>query len=173
MSNFLKEHKDSVNKPLLDGVTTLLCRASYLEKKNMVTLLLHHGADINLPCGGKGNTGVMWASSKDAPKMVEFLIEKGADLQHENKEGHNALDLATIRMSFESAKILYKNGLRFKETGMYLPLLRHEYDIQMFMEFVAEDMDITAYNIFYEKVNRERAAWEARDLVLDPNETWK
>ena len=157
----------------MDNTTNLMCRACYLGKKNMVNLLLSYGADLNLKCGGKGNTGLVWAVAKDSPKMVEFLIEKGADLEVLNNDDNNAIDVAVERMSFKAAKVLYKNGLRFKNPNSYKEGIRHPFDVVLFMEYVRDDVDLNSYAIFFEKIQQEKDAWLNRDLVLDPTETWK
>ncbi len=82
--------------------------------------------------------------------MIEFLIEKGADVFIENKEGWNALDVAILKTCYHSARLLYKNGLRFKDPKMYLDHLRHAYDLELFIDYVQDDKDVEHYGIFYE-----------------------
>ena len=106
LDKFLQEHPEIVNAPLMGGNTNPICRASYLGKRNMIAILLKHGADVNIRCGGKGNTGLMWAAWRNYIKTVEFLLEAGADLKTTNFEGENALDISIYRMSYETALFL-------------------------------------------------------------------
>lgn len=115
----------------------------------------------------------MWCAHKDSPDMIEFLMEHGAELNHENKEGWNALDIAVLRLSYSSAKLLYHNGLWFKDPEAYRGDLRHPYDIDLFIEYVQEDWELETYKIFFKKIEQEQEEWTNKDLVLDPNETWK
>ena len=73
----------------------------------MVNLLISFDVDVNQADGGIGNTGVMWCAHKNEPEMIEFLIEKGADVFIQNNEGQDALDIAVYWMSFHAAKVLY------------------------------------------------------------------
>ena len=78
-----------------------------------------------------------------------------------------------MRLSYQSARILYRNGLRFKEPEVYKGNLRHEFDVELFIKFVEEDKEVESYRVFFKKIEEEREEWHRKDLVLDPNETWK
>ena len=93
MNQVLSDNKNVANLPLLNNMTTPLCRACFIGKRNMVALLLKHGADIDLKCGGKGYTPVMWAAWRNHLKLVEFLNDSGADFYAETEQGLNVLDI--------------------------------------------------------------------------------
>lgn len=89
----LREDNEAVNGQLLNGMTTPMCRAAFLNKRNIMAILLKHGADVNKTCGNRGNTPAMWASWKNNFKMVDFLVECGTDLTLVNKDGLDAMDI--------------------------------------------------------------------------------
>lgn len=72
----------------------------------MIAILLQHGADINIRCGGKGNTSLMWAAWRNYDKTVDFLIAEGADIKIANYRGETALDIAIYRMNYKTALYL-------------------------------------------------------------------
>ena len=89
---------------------------------NIASLLLKHGADINLR-SSDGRTAIMWAAFRNNAKMCEFLIMHGSTIELQDNEGWNALDIAVIKMNYEAALILKKKGLEPKGADMYLPHL--------------------------------------------------
>lgn len=64
-----------------------------MGRRNIVAILLKFGANIDNRCGMKGNTPLMWAAWRNNLKMVEFLIEMGADITLENKQGQDVMDI--------------------------------------------------------------------------------
>ena len=89
---------------------------------NIASLLLKHGADINLR-SSDGRTAIMWAAFRNNAKMCEFLIMHGSTIDLQDNEGWNALDIAVIKMNYEAALIFKKKGLEAKDAEMYLPHL--------------------------------------------------
>ena len=73
-----------------------------------MTLLLEAGAEVNARSSFGGYTALMWASySYEAdPRIVELLLEKGADPSVKGEDGLTALDLALRRGDREVAKLL-------------------------------------------------------------------
>ena len=67
--------------------------------RNIVSLLLKYGADINKR-SSDSRTPLIWATFRDNIQMMTFLIESGADLNAVDKDGYNALDIAIIRINF-------------------------------------------------------------------------
>ena len=154
-------------------MTNPIWRASYLGKRGMVAIILKNGGDINLPWSGKGNTPLMWAAWRNNLKMVEFLVESGADIEALNNEGQNALDICIIRMSYESALFLKKKGLIPKPAEYYQDKVAVVYDVPLFIEKLENEELIKSYKIFHERIIREEKEWLSKDLVIDPRETWK
>jgi ankyrin repeat protein len=54
----------------------------------------------------------MWSAFRNNTKMMEFLIFHGADINAEDLAGWNALDIAIIKMNYEAALALKRQGLQ-------------------------------------------------------------
>lgn len=104
----------------------------------MAELFVSQGADIDLPCKKNGNTPLMWAAWRNNIEMLEFLIEKGADIHIVNFKGEDALDVAVSRISYECALILKKSGLQPKEEEFYSDKMATECDL-----------DVVSFNTLY------------------------
>lgn len=104
----------------------------------MAELFVSQGADIDLPCKKNGNTPLMWAAWRNNVEMLEFLIEKGADIHIVNFKGEDALDVAVSRISYECALILKKSGLQPKEEEFYSDKMATECDL-----------DVVSFNTLY------------------------
>ena len=52
-----------VNAPMVKGLTNPICRATNMNKKGIVMILLKHGADVNSR-SADGRTPLMWAAFK-------------------------------------------------------------------------------------------------------------
>ena len=116
---------------------------------------------------------MMWAAWRNNLKMVDFLITEGADIEATNKEGLNALDIAIIRVSYETALFLKQKGLVPKSPEFYEDKLEVEYDVELFIEKLNNEEKVDSYEIFYERIKREEKEWLSKDLVIDPRESWK
>ena len=90
----LEKYPDAANYPIHNGMTTPMCRVSFLNKKDFAALLLKNGADIDFPSKKDGNTPLIWAAWRNNTDMVEYLIENKADINIKNHDGDNALDIA-------------------------------------------------------------------------------
>ena len=55
------------------GVTNPVCRASYLGHRNIVSLLLKYGADVNKQSQDL-RSPLIWAAFRDNTQMIEFLL---------------------------------------------------------------------------------------------------
>jgi hypothetical protein len=105
--------------------------------------------------------------------MVEFLIEEGANIHETNKEDLNALDLAIIRVGYETALLLKQKGLEPKPCEFYHDKLTVVYDLELFLQKLENEDKVDKYSIFYERIKREEKEWLSKDLVYDPRENWK
>ena len=153
LDKYLELNPDKVNSPLMEGNTNPICRASYLGKRNIIAVLLKHGADIDIRCGGKGNTGIMWAAWRNYTKTVEFLISEGADLKVQNFDGDNALDVSIYRMSYHTARILKAHGFVPKAAAYYKSKLPIEFDVEHFITCLEEDREVNNYKEFRIETN--------------------
>lgn len=97
----------------------------------------------------------------------------GADIHITNKNDENALDLSVVRVAYETAVYLKKQGLETREVEFYHQREIIPFDTELFIEKVNKEEEITSYKIFYERIEREEKEWEESDLVIDPRETWK
>src|SRR5215831_11348795 len=73
----LLEAGADADSPNADGQTALLsvARTGNVEAAD---LLVKHGAKVDAKERWGGQTALMWASARRHPKMIEFLISKGA-----------------------------------------------------------------------------------------------
>jgi len=60
-----------------------MCRCGYLGHKKIAALLLKAGADINQR-SSDGRTPLIWAAFRNNEKMLNFLLDYGADMHLED-----------------------------------------------------------------------------------------
>ena len=72
-------------------------------QKAMVSLLLDHGANVNAE-DSFGNTPFLTACHNGNLEMVQLFVEKGVDLQHQNRKGLTPLELAIAFHHCEMAR---------------------------------------------------------------------
>jgi ankyrin repeat protein len=75
----LLEAGADADSPNADGQTALLAVAR-TGNVEAAELLVKHGAKVDAKEKWGGQTALMWASARRHPKMMEFLISKGADV---------------------------------------------------------------------------------------------
>ncbi len=131
-----------------------MCRAGYLGHTNVVSLLLKYGGDINLR-SSDGRTALMWAAFRNNGKMCGFLLDHNADPNLEDNQGWNALDIAIIKMNYESAIVLKRRGLVPKDQELYIPHLWRKFDIAMFLENLEADHDSIEYKRLFDLIKRK------------------
>ncbi|QIW96656.1 hypothetical protein AMS68_002174 [Peltaster fructicola] len=92
-----------------------LFKAITAQRLDIVTLLLDHNADPNLPAPKH----MLWPSVHN-PAILELLLERGANL----KRAPGVLELATSINSFDAVSILLKHGAdpNAKKDGIFTPL---------------------------------------------------
>jgi ankyrin repeat protein len=94
LADFLRKNPEMVNSKLCNDSTNTMCRACFLGYKNIVVVLVRHGADVN-QCSDKGRSPLMWAVYRNHTHVVDFLLENGADVNICDNTGLNAFELAT------------------------------------------------------------------------------
>lgn len=94
---------------------TALFKAINADRVDLVTVLLEHGANPNLP----GPKHMLWPAVH-RPPILDVLLRKGADL----RRAPGVLELATSINSVEAVHILLKYGAdpNAKKDGIFTPL---------------------------------------------------
>ncbi|TVY86829.1 Ankyrin, partial [Lachnellula willkommii] len=97
-----------------EGVTALF-EAIQVGRADIVTSLLEHGADPNLP----GPKHMLWPATHQAP-CLQVLLAHGAD----PKKAPGIMELAVSFNNIESVRLLLKAGVNpdTKKDGIYTPL---------------------------------------------------
>ena len=98
VNRLIKGNTDMTRTPLYFAVAT--------GELNMVKLLVSYGASIHE--GGENLTPLMLASRSGYVDIVNFLIERNADMYIENTEGESALSLALDRQQRDVEFLLRK-----------------------------------------------------------------
>ncbi|KAI8935652.1 hypothetical protein NX059_007177 [Plenodomus lindquistii] len=95
--------------------TTALFQAIQTNRVDLMTVLLDHGANPNLP----GPKHPLWPSTYH-PKALQLLLERGAD----TKKAPGVMELAASLKKLESIKVLIANGVspNLRKDGVYTPL---------------------------------------------------
>ncbi|KND86756.1 putative ankyrin repeat protein [Tolypocladium ophioglossoides CBS 100239] len=102
------------NEKSREGKTALF-EAISVGRADIVTSLIEHGANPNLP----GPKHMLWPSTYQ-PQCLQILLDNGADY----KKCPGIMELATSINSIESIRILLKAGVdpNAKKDGVYTPL---------------------------------------------------
>lgn len=64
VAKMLKQYPALANCEFYNGTTNPICRATYLDNRNIISLLLKYDADINKR-SSDGRTSLMWAAFRD------------------------------------------------------------------------------------------------------------
>ena len=94
-----------------DHVSPLGCAVFY-ESLQTVEMLLAHGAKVD-PVDVEGNTPLIFSIEYSShPKIVNVLIEHGADVNHRNNAGETALSLAKKQNYTKTIQLLEAAGAK-------------------------------------------------------------
>jgi ankyrin repeat protein len=98
-----------------DEGTTALFQAIQANRVDLLTILLDHGADPNLP----GPKHPLWPATYK-PKVLQLLLSRGADC----KKTPGIMELAASLKRLESISILIQAGVspNVRKDGVYTPL---------------------------------------------------
>jgi len=102
-AGFSPDTKDKKGIPLLG----LSARNGQL---NILKLLLRSGAQINLVAGDRGSTALLDSAIERNKDMLKTLIEAGADVNIQSKDGQTALVVVVGEGDEEIAEMLVKAG---------------------------------------------------------------
>ncbi len=115
--NMLIARGADVNVTADDGMTPFIKAVFGIIMEDVTTAvcdtLLAHGADINAALTGEdasGMSALLFASNKKRPRLVDYLVSKGAEVNHQDNRGRSALMLASIEGDIETVNILVENG---------------------------------------------------------------
>ncbi len=99
----------NINTPVKDGKTILTLACSFSRQKEVIEILLEHGADVN---GSPDSelTPLMNAAWFGRADVVRLLLEYGADVNRITKDGFTALVAAARGGSEEVAWLLLERG---------------------------------------------------------------
>ncbi|KAI0836249.1 ankyrin repeat-containing domain protein [Hypoxylon sp. FL0890] len=112
--DMLLDYGSDANVKNAEGHTPLF-EAIQSNRIDIVTSLLDHGANPNLP----GPKHMLWPSA-GLPRILELLLSRGAD----PKKAPGVMELATSINNIESVRVLLKAGVdpNAKKDGIYTPL---------------------------------------------------
>jgi ankyrin repeat protein len=112
--DLLLDYGSNPNAKSREGKTALF-EAIQIGRADIVTTLLEHGADPNLP----GPKHMLWPSTYQSP-CLQVLLSHGAD----HKKCPGIMELAVSINNIESVRILLKAGVNpdTKKDGTYTPL---------------------------------------------------
>lgn len=88
----------------------LLCLSVRNNHFSTLEVLLRHGADINLKSLDRDNTPLMDAAAEGNEEMIQELVERGALLDCQSRNGQTALILAIGKGADNSARLLIEAG---------------------------------------------------------------
>jgi len=84
------------NAKLCKGNTNPIARAAFTGNLEIIRLLVEKGANMEVPTEN-GNTALMWASFVGNAVVAEYLISRGAIVNHYNRDGKKScLNLVRI-----------------------------------------------------------------------------
>ncbi|XP_065835337.1 putative ankyrin repeat protein RF_0381 [Oscarella lobularis] len=87
-----------------------LALAILARQFEMTKKLVEMGFDVNQPCGEVGYTSLHWAVSKESNQIVNFLIEKGANLEAKTKTGRTPIMITVYKGNVDLLDLLISKG---------------------------------------------------------------
>ena len=107
-----------------DQPTMNLYRAVHAEDIDQVERNLYWGADVN-GIGPDGNSPLHVAAERGNRVIAQILLEKNADVDLPNRDGHTALYLAVMSGRIQIALLLTKYQARFAPDQLLLDVARN------------------------------------------------
>lgn len=92
-----------------DRCNTALHYACGTFMVDVVTILVEHGADINIR-NIDGNTPFHFAAKTGSIDIVNFLLEKGGDTNAKNKKGNTPVNISVSHAKYKPVKCLLQRG---------------------------------------------------------------
>ncbi|PNP74098.1 hypothetical protein FNYG_12562 [Fusarium nygamai] len=126
--------------------------ASYLNRQEVVQLLLDEGADVNAQGGEYGNA-LQAASYEGNLEVVQLLLHKGADINAQGGEFGNALQAASFKGNLEVVQLLLDEGADINaqggEFGNALQAASFKGNLEVVQLLLDEGADINAQGRVY------------------------
>ena len=101
------------------AIKTALGMAVELNATDFVKILLDLGADVNSTDDTTGEPLIIKAAQKGYPEMVKMLLEHGADIEVQDKDGLTALFSAAYEGHTSVVQLLLNNGADFTARNQY------------------------------------------------------
>ena len=153
-SDLIRANPDLVNCTFHGGITNAMCRATYMGNKNIILVLLKHGANPNIT-SSDDRSPLHWAAFRGFVDIMEILIDAGADPSLLDKDGLTCFELALIRVQYGPVKYGWDkcNFRPPKEKEEYLELAQSKFDIDLFYQYLENGRDDPKNrDIFFEKI---------------------
>ncbi|KAJ5027096.1 ankyrin repeat-containing domain protein [Bipolaris maydis] len=106
----LLERGIDVDSPVLSGPPIFHAVKASEDAPRLIQLLLDHGADVQATTGPANMTALHWAAVNGMVHAVDFLIDKGLDVDGRCKRGKTALVLAAENGHTTVVKLLLAKG---------------------------------------------------------------
>ncbi len=95
-----------INEPMAGYNNTPLKAAVGIGNKEMASLLIDKGADVNIKSGDREETPLHEAAAKGWPRIVNLLLKHGADVNSKNLDNYKPAELAEKYKNKKIAKQL-------------------------------------------------------------------
>ncbi|KAH9505235.1 hypothetical protein Btru_059031 [Bulinus truncatus] len=107
-----------VDEELTSGLTPL-CSACKYNREDLVTVLLHHGAQVNKPCSYLNRSPLHFACSHSYGNIgiVRKIIEAEAHLDELDGDGNSSLHLACQKINIPVVRLLLDHGASVNIAG--------------------------------------------------------
>lgn len=105
----------SVNQRTPEGEPALLV-AARMNRATLMDYLIEQGASLNITLRSTRETAVMIAATHGSLEALETLIEAGADLDKEDKQGETALMKAVRKGHLSATRLLVEAGADLNRT---------------------------------------------------------
>ena len=104
-SDLLNEIEAMSKRALMD-----LCKDKDNGNEDEIMRAVEHGIDVNGRSSKSHNTTLIYAARNKSARVVEALIENGADVNARNNDGVNALIWAVMYNDVDVVRLLVENG---------------------------------------------------------------
>jgi ankyrin repeat protein len=137
------------NTTVADGETVLMTAARTGDTE-AVSLLLAHGAAVNLKETWRGQTALMWAVAERQAAVVDLLINAGADIHARSNKGFTPFLFAVRNGDFPIVRRLLEAGADVNQPGgdgtppLILAIVNAHYELAVFLMDAGADVNADA-----------------------------